>query len=156
KVPDRAVARLKPAQQPHHLDVATCLALEPPRGADLIEVAIQIQLQEIGRMVGRLACSATTIRMREAQLGQIKGAHIRIYRSNRVVRTDIVIHSRRQQHSLLATVPSLECAIRHVTNRTPLGAAAYGILAQSLSIIRHPSFVRRIGGLRYANPPYDI
>ena len=50
----RAIAGYKPAQQPDQLQISLSLALQTSRGADLIEVAVQIQLQQIRWIIGRL------------------------------------------------------------------------------------------------------
>ena len=118
EIPNRTVAGRKPAQQPHHLHVATRLALKPARGPHLIEVAIQIQLQKIRRIVWRLSRTAAALGMLEAEPGHVQRANIRIDRSNRIIQPHIIIHPRRKQAGLLAANPVLICPIRHVTNRT--------------------------------------
>ena len=42
-------------QQPHHFQIARGLRLEPPAGAHPIDVSINVELQQIGRIVARPA-----------------------------------------------------------------------------------------------------
>lgn len=44
---DGLVVGIEPSKQPHEFDVANALHFQPPRRTDLVEVAIQIQLQKI-------------------------------------------------------------------------------------------------------------
>ena len=45
-------------EQPLHFDVAPALALEVPRGAHPVEIAVNVELQQVGRMVSRTAVLA--------------------------------------------------------------------------------------------------
>jgi hypothetical protein len=47
------VVRIQTLQQPHQLHIAVALCLQPPRGAHLMQISIQIQLQQIARIVTR-------------------------------------------------------------------------------------------------------
>ena len=62
EVPDRAVAGRQALQQPHHLHIATRLALKTARGPYLIQVAVKVELQKIARIIGRLARPAVSRR----------------------------------------------------------------------------------------------
>src|SRR5271157_4717249 len=50
---DRLVVRPQPPQQPHHFHVALTLRLQPPRRAQLVPIPIQVQLQQVPRIVPR-------------------------------------------------------------------------------------------------------
>jgi hypothetical protein len=143
---DRPVARHQTLQQPHHLHVAPRLALQPPRRTHLVQVAIQIKPQQIGRVIRRLPRTSLAIGMAETQRRNIQRANIRRDRTNRVVRSNVIIHPRRQQAALLAALSSLEPANRHATNRTASQKPAVLILAQPLPL--YPSYAtprRRTG-----------
>src|SRR5215510_11051364 len=69
---DRPVAGLQSLQKPDHLEIATRLARKPARGAHLVEVAVNVQLQKVRRMVRRLAHSLAPSSMAEPELLHIK------------------------------------------------------------------------------------
>src|SRR5713226_775009 len=48
---DRLVVRCQSSQQPHPRDVSSALRLQPPRGTDLLQIAVEVQLQKIARIV---------------------------------------------------------------------------------------------------------
>src|ERR1700683_407878 len=52
---DRLVVRIQPPQQPHQLHVAPTLCLQPPRRTDRVQIAIQVKLQQIARIVAGAA-----------------------------------------------------------------------------------------------------
>src|SRR5205085_3370986 len=130
--------------------VAARLPLRPTRGSDLIEIAVKIELQQIGRIVGRLPDLGTSTRMTEAELREIECAHIALDRPNRVLRSNVILHPRRQKTSLLPANARLEWAIRHTPNRTST-VRSRAILAQPRK--RNPSCsAQRIDGFRCALP----
>src|SRR5688572_26810005 len=53
KVGERLVIGYKAAREPHHLDVASGLALDVAARLDPIEIAIDVELQQHRRMIGR-------------------------------------------------------------------------------------------------------
>jgi len=58
EIRDRLEVRAEPPQQPQQFDVAASLLLEPAAGADAVEVAVQVQPQQIARIVARPASTA--------------------------------------------------------------------------------------------------
>src|ERR1700687_4379165 len=54
EVGDRAIAGRQILEQPDQLQIAARLTLKPTRRPDLIEVAVKIELQQIGRIIGWL------------------------------------------------------------------------------------------------------
>jgi hypothetical protein len=48
--------RIKSTQQPHQLDIATTLRLQPARRANGMQVTVQVQLQQIPRIIAGAAC----------------------------------------------------------------------------------------------------
>ena len=53
KVGDGLEVGAQPAQQPDHLQVAAALRFQPSAGAHAVEVAVQVQLEQVARMVAR-------------------------------------------------------------------------------------------------------
>ncbi len=80
------------ARQPHHLDVAPSLALEPSTRLNLVEVAVDIELQQNRRMIAR---SAGCLRLNaiKAKSPQIKLIHEDIDHPNRIVLADPVVQA---------------------------------------------------------------
>src|SRR6202521_3459681 len=50
---NRLVVWRQPSQQPHQLDVPSALRFQPPRGPDLLKIAVQIEFQQIARIIAR-------------------------------------------------------------------------------------------------------
>src|SRR2546423_1743245 len=75
------------------------VGLAPPpqtaRRAHLVEIAVQIKLQQIGRVVRRLAHSHTTLGMSKAELSNIERRHIALDRPHWIVRCDVIFNPRR-------------------------------------------------------------
>src|ERR1700724_4346688 len=84
----------------------------------MVDVAIEVKLQQIGRVVRRLSDSRAAVSVPETELGKVEGANEAVDRPNRIGRTDIVLDPGRKQTGLLAALAALERAIRHGTNRT--------------------------------------
>src|SRR5947208_7236262 len=59
---DRLVVGLQTSQQPHHFHVALALGLQPPRRPHLPQIPVQVQLQQITRIVARSSVSAGSAR----------------------------------------------------------------------------------------------
>ena len=115
---DRAIAGRQSLQQPDQFQIALRLPLQTARRAHLVEIAVQIKLQQIGRVVRRLAHSHTTLGMPKAELSKIERFHIALDRPHRIVRRHVIFNPRRQKARLLPARAGFECAIRHKTNRT--------------------------------------
>ena len=97
--------RLQMPQQPDHLDIAVGFALQPTARSHSVQVAVDVELQQIRRRIGRatrhLRRNAAEPRRREVQ-PIYKGVN----KPHRVVRADIVIHCLRQKQKLRAVVTS--------------------------------------------------
>src|SRR5580692_10261289 len=50
---NRLVVRCQPSQQPHQFDVSSALRLQPPRGTDLLQITVEIEFQQIARIIAR-------------------------------------------------------------------------------------------------------
>ena len=53
---DGLVIGIQTPQKPHQLHVAAALRLQPPRGPHLVQISVQVQLQQIARIVARTPC----------------------------------------------------------------------------------------------------
>ena len=96
EVGDRLQVRPEPAQQPDHFKIAVRLDLQASARADTVQVAVDVQLQEIRRVVagtpGALGPHAL-----EARVDQVKPIDERVYETNRIVRAYIVVNSVRKE-----------------------------------------------------------
>lgn len=92
------------AQQPQQFDVALGLAFEPPTGAQPVEVAVQIQAQQIAGLVRRAAGGAGGGALKAGR-GQVKTLHERIQKAHGIVGADVVLQPLWQQPPLLAIRP---------------------------------------------------
>ena len=76
------------------------LGFEPARTAYPVLVAVQVELQQQSRIVGRLAGPAVFLRMPEAQRLQVQRVDEGIDRAHRIVCGHIVVQAGRQKHHL--------------------------------------------------------
>ena len=119
EIGNRAIARRQAAQQPHQLHIAPRFAFQSARRAHLVEIAVQIEPQEIGRIIRRLAGAAVGSDIAETQLVQIERIDIGVDGTNRIVPTDVILQTRRQETCLIAALTRLVGAVRrHTGNRT--------------------------------------
>jgi hypothetical protein len=82
----------------------------------LVEIAVQVKLQQIGRIIRRLASATFRPDVAEVQFVQIERIDIGIDRPHRIVPTDVILYARRKQAHLLAVVADLVAALRQATN----------------------------------------
>src|SRR5258705_14005787 len=87
-------------------------------------IAIQIQLQQIGRIIRWLPRPTVAFGVPEPKRGKIESAHVSLNRTHRIVRGHVILDPRRKKTSLLTAQSNLEVAIRHATNRTSIRPAA--------------------------------
>ena len=92
-------------QQPYHFQIAGGLRLEPPAGAHPIDVSINVELKQIGRIVAR---SARVFRLNAPETGclQVTLINERLNEAHRIFSTDVIINCYRQKQSLV-TVAAL-------------------------------------------------
>jgi hypothetical protein len=95
--------RHQPARQPNQLDVALALPFQPTARLHPIEVAVDVNLQQRRRMVGRPSCRLR-LNTAKAQAGQIKRIDKNIDRPDRVILGQIVIQPLGKQHTLTAVI----------------------------------------------------
>jgi hypothetical protein len=108
-------------QQPDHFQIAGGLRLEPPAGAHPIDVSINVELQQIGRIVAR---PARVFRLNAPETGclQVTLINERFNETHRIFSTDVIINCYWQKQSLVA-VAALN--MLHATNVA--GFFKYGV-----------------------------
>jgi hypothetical protein len=101
EIGNRLVVGSKPANEPHHLNVAPGFALKPPARLHPIEVAVNVELQQNRRMIRRPA-SRLGIDPVELKLGQIEFVDEDVNDANRIVLADPVLKALGKQRALSA------------------------------------------------------
>ena len=96
-------------QQPDHFQIARGLRLEPSAGAHPIDVSINVELKQIGRIVAR---SARIFRLNapETRFLQVTLINERLNEAHRIFSTDVIINCYRQKQSLVTVVALLYAA----------------------------------------------
>ena len=125
EVRNRLEVRRQTPRQPHQLDVALALVLQPPAALHAVQVPIDVDLQEHRRVVRRAA------RVRrphpiEPQLAKIQFGHERVDHANRVVLANEVVQTLGQQRHLLPVLPFNES--RHTSSAARYVRQLYGSL----------------------------
>jgi hypothetical protein len=100
--------RLQPSEQPDHLDVAVRLGYQAPARAHPVEIAVDVELQQIGGVVARPS-GCLRHNTREAGGREIQLAHKGLDEADRVVRADVVVHRPRQEQKLRAVMSRQMC-----------------------------------------------
>ena len=103
EVGDGLEVRPQPAQQPDHLQVAYRFRLQATARPHAVEIAVQVQLQHIARIIAR---SPRRLRPRpqETCIAQIKIVDEGIDEAHRVVRRYVILNRCRKQQRLVARV----------------------------------------------------
>src|SRR4029077_19791481 len=99
EVRDRLEVRRKPSSQPHQLDIALGFPLKPPARSDLVDVAVNVDLQHRGGMVGRTARRLRD-NARKPQGPQIQLVNERLDDSDLVLLSYKVVETLRKQNAL--------------------------------------------------------
>ena len=99
KVSDGLMVRSQFAQQPHHLDIALALLLQLTTAADAVQVAVDIQFQQVARRIGR-ATRLGQGGMGETSGGQIQAVHEGINEPHRVIGSDVLVQTLGKKHQL--------------------------------------------------------
>src|ERR1019366_2501800 len=108
EVGDCSITGLQVPEQPDQLQIATRFPLQPTRRPDLVDVAVKIELQQIGRIVGRLPHFHAAVRMTETEPGEVEGANEALDRTYRIARPYIVLNPGRKKTGLSAVLTALE------------------------------------------------
>jgi hypothetical protein len=99
KIGNRLVVGRQPPQQPDHLEIAPCLALQTTARLDAVEIAVYVELQQPGRVVGGPARRFRHHAI-EAELPEVQRVDERINRADRIALVDKVIEAFGQQRPL--------------------------------------------------------
>ena len=86
-------------QQPDHLDVAVAFGLQPPARPHPVEIAVDVELQQIAR---RIAGPARHLRLdaREPRRREIEPIDEGVDEAHRIVGADIIVDRLRQKQQL--------------------------------------------------------
>jgi hypothetical protein len=102
EVGERLEVGLQAAKQPDDFDVAATLALQPSARSDPVEVAVDVELQQIARRVAR-----TTRRFRghprEPRRHEVQPIDEGIDEPHRIVGVDVIVNRLRQQQKLVSS-----------------------------------------------------
>ena len=104
EIGDGLVVGRQAARQPHHLNVASGLALEPTARLNPVEIAVDVKLQQNRRMI-RWSAGRLGIDPDEAELGQIEFVDKDVDHANRVVLADPIFQAFGKQRALPAIRP---------------------------------------------------
>ena len=99
KIGDRLEIRRQPARQPHHLDVARRFALQTSARLDLVDVAVDVDLQHRRGVVGRTARRFRHDALKP-QPPQIQLVDKHVNRPHRIVFTYVIVKELGQQNPL--------------------------------------------------------
>ena len=91
--------RREPAGEPHHLEIALALALQPPARLDAVEIAVDVEL-EVQRRVVAWPPDVSGLRASEAQFIEIERLHERIDDADRIAVIDPLFEAFGQQRQL--------------------------------------------------------
>src|SRR5262249_54126121 len=122
EITDRSKAGLKPFEQPDQLKIAPRFPLKSPRGADPMQVAVNIKLEQVPRIIGRLSSPAPGARMPKPRMRKIDRIPVSINRPHRIIALHIVFQPSWKQARLMPADAGLEAvAIRHhrIVHPTP-------------------------------------
>jgi hypothetical protein len=109
EVRDRLEVGLEAAQQPDDLDIALGLPLQPPTRSNPVQIAVDVELQEIA---GRIAWTARRFRLdpREPGVRKIEPVNKGLDEPHRILGLDVIVNRLRQQKKL---VPSESGNVSH-------------------------------------------
>ena len=104
EIGDGLEVRLQRPQQPDDLDVAMAFGLQPAARTHAIEIAVDVELQEIARCVARPACRLR-LNPPEACPDEIEPIDEGVDEADGIVRADVIVHRFRQKKKLVAFEP---------------------------------------------------
>jgi hypothetical protein len=90
EISDRFEVRLQVAQQPNDFDVAMGLGFQTPARPNAIEVAVDVELQQVLRRIAR-AAGCLRLHPSEASGGQVQSIDEGVDEANRVVLADVFV-----------------------------------------------------------------
>jgi hypothetical protein len=95
----------EPAQQPHHLHMTMCLVRYCTAGTQLVQVSIDVELQQLTRLIGRPTCFLGSGILKPQSL-QMQAIDIDIHDTNGVRIVTVVIDHFGEKPDLIAVKPS--------------------------------------------------
>ena len=104
EIGDRLVVRRKPSHKPHHLDVAPRLPFQAPARCDAVEVAVDEELQEYGRMITWPPCPRSR-RAPETGFLEVESIDEGVDHANWIVASDPLLKTIRKERDLLTIDP---------------------------------------------------
>src|SRR5215471_12186839 len=104
EVSNRLVIGNQSTGEPHHLNVAPTLTLEPTARLNAIEIAVDVQLQQDRGMVGRPS-GCFRINATETELRQIKLLDKYVDCANRIIFANPILQAFREQRTLPSIRP---------------------------------------------------
>jgi hypothetical protein len=105
------------AEQPHQLEVSLRFALQAPAGGNAVQVAVDVELQQGARMVGRTSGLRRDGPL-EPEFRQVQQLDERFDDANGVALVNVVLNALRQQESL-TSVQALNVACHHRESVAP-------------------------------------
>jgi hypothetical protein len=119
EVGDGLEVRREPSGQPHQLDIAASLSLEPPTRSNLVDIAVNVDLQQDARMIRRTPrrCRRDPVKSkrREVQL-----VNERLDDPDLVLLGDKVVQILRKQNAL-SPILTRDKALHHELRLNPPG-----------------------------------
>jgi hypothetical protein len=137
EVGDGLEVRREPSREPHHLDIAPRLSFEPAARLNLIEIAIQVELQQQCGMIARAPCRSRND-SGEAERSQVEFIDERVHNSHRIVVTDVIVKTARKQHDLMTV--------------STLNESRHEAPVRSAKAIKNNAFSHSLGG----KPTFDV
>ena len=89
------------SHQPDQFEVAVSFPLKATAGASTVDVAVDIELQQVGRRVSRTA-SVSRCSARKAKPVKIKAVNESLDEANRVIIRDVIINGLREEQNIRA------------------------------------------------------
>jgi hypothetical protein len=103
KVSDRLEVRLQVSQQPDHFDIAVGLGLQPTARPHPVQVAVDVEFQQIRRRIPRAACHLR-LNMGKRCRRKIQPIDKGIDEAHLIIGVDIIVYRLRQQQNLRSVV----------------------------------------------------
>jgi hypothetical protein len=142
KVGQRLEVRGQPPYQPHQLEVATRFPLQPARGLDPVQVAVEVDLEHRCRVIARPP-RVRRIHPLEPKPRQVKLRHEGVDDAHRVLLRDILIDPLREQRPLRPIA-----LIDEPAHSSLLEKESDAILSLQQEVFTHPRPTPAAGGTR--------
>ena len=118
EIGDGLEVRFQSPQQPDDLDVAATLCLQPTARSHPVQIAVDVELQQIARRIARTP-HRLGLDPREPRRSEVQSVNEGIDEAHRIVGPDIIINRLRQQQKLVAFESGDVKVMRDLTWPTP-------------------------------------